>query len=309
MSFESILGSQYSKNIGNGVGAKFDRFLSHIELTDAQVKDAINKHQRIRQMLHQEYYSTPYETKTSMIIGSYAKNTAIRPPRDIDLLFFLPESARTKYGYWDTQVQSKILQEVKNKLQKFFSYSIIKVDAPVVYFPFQDSNFSVEVVPAFKNSFGEIEVCYTKNGGNYSKAYPTQEMNQLTNSNKRTSGNTVRLIKMIKVWQRFCNVELDSFAIELLCQEFLNSYEHCDKTSVYFDYMTRDFFKFLKNRYSTSLTKPGEFFSNYSIGDSWKSKAERAHLRAEKAISYTRDSQISLADEEWRKIFGVLFVG
>lgn len=309
MGLDSILSGQYSKNIGNGVGAKFERFLSHIELTDSQVKDAINKHQRIRQILHQEYYNTPFETKTSMLIGSYAKNTAIRPPRDIDLLFFLPETARSKYSYWDSQIQSKILQEVKTKLQKNFPYSEIRVDAPVIFFPFQESNFSVEVVPAFKNSYGEIEVCYTKNGGSYSKAYPTQEMNQLTTSNKRSNGNTVKLIKMIKIWQRFCNVDLDSFAIELLCQEFLNYYEHHDKSSVYFDYMTRDFFKFLKNRYSTSLTKPGEFFSNYTIGDTWKSKAEMAHLRAEKATSYMNEGKIASADEEWRKIFGALFVG
>lgn len=292
----------------SGTGAKFDRFLSHIQLTDKQIEDAVSKHTRIRKALHAEFYGTPYTTTTSMLIGSYGKNTAIRPPRDIDLLFILPESARSKYGYWTPNIQSRILQDVKLKLQKNFTTKM-SADGPVIYIPFTDSTFSVEVVPAFKKYDGCFEVCYTKDGGSWGIAYPEAEASQLIKSNLKTNGNTIKLIKMIKIWQYVWSVELESFGIEILCQDFLSSYEHASKTSVYHDYMIRDFFKFITNKWTNSVYKPGGYLDSFELGDSWRSKATSALRRAEKAVAFESAGKQADANNEWRMIFGDYFVG
>ena len=293
---------------GNGTGARFNRFLANIQVTDYQTNDAVTKHERIRRALHAEYYSTPYSTTTSLLIGSYGKKTSVRPPRDIDLIFILPENVRSKFPYFTDNIQSRILQEIKLKLQRLFPLTKMSADGPVIYIPFSDSSFSVEVVPAFKRVSGGYDVCYTKNGGSWGVAYPEIEAAQLVNSNQRTDGNTTKLIKMIKVWQYFCNVELESFAIEILCQEFLRSYSHASKTSVYYDYMVRDFFKFISERWSGTVSKPGTLFDEININpDLWKSKAKSAYLRAQKACEL--EAFPTSANVEWRKIFGDYFVG
>jgi len=302
------LGFVSNSSAGTGVGAKFDRFLRKIQLTEAQTADAISKHERIREALNEHYYGKSLISNTSQLIGSYGKRTAIRPPRDVDLLFVLPESVRSKYTIFDSNIQSRILQEVKTVLQRRFPLTKMSADGPVIYIPFTESSFTVELVPAFRIYSGRFEVCYTKDGGSWGTTYPDEEANQLTASNQKTNGNTIRLIKMMKKWQYYCNVELDSFAIELLCQEFLQTYQYADKSSVYYDWMVRDFLKHILNKFFNSVSKPGFLLSELDIGDEWKSKARSALQRVEKAISL-EEKYPYLATEEWQKVFGSDFTG
>jgi hypothetical protein len=41
-----------------------------------------------------------------------------------------------------------------------------------------------------------------------------------------------------------------------------------------------------------------------SLGDAWKSKAESAQGRAEKACGYESENLLYLAGEQWQMIFG-----
>jgi len=107
---------------------------------------------------------------------------------------------------------------------------------------------------------------------------------------------------MIKCWQGECSVPLKSFWIELLVVRFLAQWEHAGKTSVYYDWMVRDFFYFLVNQAFGSVYAPGTGEAMY-IGDAWKSRAESARDRAARACGYESQSS-SLAGPEWRKIFG-----
>ena len=111
------------------VTQRFNQFLSNIQLTKAQLEDAITKHNGVRQTLHEAYYSSAYKSlterqlelaiyksrvieayiksdvqldegykyRTSLLVGSYGKNTAIAPPSDIDILFELPASEFSRY--------------------------------------------------------------------------------------------------------------------------------------------------------------------------------------------------------------------
>ena len=71
------------------IGAKFERFLSNIQLTDAQIADAQTKHEGVRKALRNFYYPQVFFGTISILIGSYGKNTACRPPKDVDTLFIM----------------------------------------------------------------------------------------------------------------------------------------------------------------------------------------------------------------------------
>ena len=69
------------------VRRRFTQFLANIKLTDAQFQDGITKQAGIRDCLNRHYYELSSETENSMLIGSWGKDTRVKPPRDIDILF------------------------------------------------------------------------------------------------------------------------------------------------------------------------------------------------------------------------------
>jgi hypothetical protein len=291
----------------SGVSAKFDRFLSNIQLTKAQSDDAITKHTGVRKALHAAYYSAPFEPGTSILVGSYGKDSAVRPPADIDILFRMPGSLFSKYDSSPGNGQSQLLQHVKSVLKRTYPTTDMRADGQVVVVPF--TSFAVEVAPVFDRSLGGYSYPDTHGGGSWKVTNPAAEMKRLTDSNARSSGKTTHLLRIMKVWKRACDTPIKSFAIELMVVDFLATWQYYDKTSVYYDYMVRDFFAYILQRVRGSAPIPGT--TDYlAFGDEWQSKAESALERAKKACTYEADQdKDKLATEEWKKVFGDLFQG
>ncbi|NOT78450.1 MAG: hypothetical protein HOP07_05545 [Bacteriovoracaceae bacterium] len=305
---------QPAKAEGTGIGAKFSRFLSNIELSPTQKENASARHRALRAKLDIEFPGS-----RSFIVGSYGKNTSIRPPSDLDIMLVLPTHIYDRYstiGYLlgSRNAQSEFLQEIKRRIQKVYPNTDMSADGQVIVLKFANS-FSVEIIPCFEISgfySKKYRIADTNHGGRWREEDPDGESAAITASNKLTNGNTVRLIKMLKCWKRTCNVPLKSFHLEILAQDFLRSYEHKDKSTLYFDYMTRDFFKWLYGRvdnfFGVYITRPGTGES-INIGTTWQSKAESARDRALKAIDYENREMPYSANGEWQKIYGTDFSG
>jgi hypothetical protein len=236
-----------------------------------------------------------------MLVGSWGKSTQIRPPRDIDILFVLPYSVYQRYEQVSGNKQSQLLQEVKRVLSATYPNTSMRADGQVVLVPF--SSYNVEVVPAFVLNNGQYWICNTNDGGKYETTDPDAEIEKVKKSNDATNGNTRNLIRMMKCWQGYCNVSLKSFCIELLVIEFLESYQYRDRTTVYYDWMVRDFFQFLIGKSNGYVFAPG-MIKLIWLGNAWKSKAESAFERAKKAVQYEADHKPYDAGAEWQKIFG-----
>lgn len=288
-------------------GAKFRRFLSNIQLTKPQLEDAKTKHNGVRKTLHDAYYSTSYTGGTSILVGSYGKNTAVRPPSDIDILFVMPPDQYQRYDSYTGNGQSQLLQDAKKILLKTYSTTDIKGDGQVVSVPFQ--SFAVEVVPVYKTGLsGDYLTPDTHEGGKWKRTNPKAESKNISDSNTESKDNTVHLIKMLKVWKRNCNVEVKSLGIELMAIEFIGGWSNKGNSHVYYDWMIRDFFKYMLTKKDSVFLIPG-IFEIYSVGSTWESKANSAFTRAKKACGYERDKNDELANVEWKKIFGYLYIG
>ena len=83
------------------------------------------------------------------------------------------------------------------------------------------------------------------------------------------------------------------------------SWQHKGNSSVYYDWMVRDFFYFLKNKSQwSSVYVPGTY-EVITLGDTgWQSRAETAYNRAVKATEYEASEMPYSAGGEWQKIFG-----
>ncbi|TQF27425.1 hypothetical protein UNPF46_30630 [Bradyrhizobium sp. UNPF46] len=283
------------------VSRRFEQFLENIKLTVAQASDGETKHKNVRSCLNSRYYSSTSETANSRLIGSWGKSLRIRPPRDVDVLFQIPYETYQRFEQRTGNKQSQLLQEVRDVLKARFSSTDVKGDGPAVVVPFQ--SYKVELVPAVKLTSGQFWICITKDGGSYKTFDPDAELEKLRASDQRSNGNTRALIRMMKVWQAYCSVPLKSFHIELLAVNFLGQWANYDKSTVYYDWMVRDFFSYIKDKDWTYLYAPGTSESMLLDG-SWKSRAESAHARAVKACENEAGGYNYLAGEEWQKIFG-----
>lgn len=284
-----------------GVSERFTTFLSNIRLTDAQKTDGATKRESVCSALNWKYYSSTSGTNNSFYVGSWGKLTRIRPPRDVDVLFKLPNSVYERFQGKTGNKQSQLLQEVKNVLVASFPKTDIRGDGPVVLVPFQ--SYAVELLPAFVLTSGQYWIPITANGGSYKTFDPDAEIKHINDSNGKTNNNTLDLVRMLKCWQAHCSVPLKSFYLELLAVKFLDQWEHAGKSKTYYDWMTRDFFGWLVNQAWGTLYVPGTW-EILSLGNAWKSKAQSAYDRAAKATQNEADNLPYTAGEEWQKIFG-----
>lgn len=284
------------------VTTRFTKFIQNLNLTEAQLVDGATKFKGVVSTLNAAYYGTNSEIDHAFYIGSWAKHTRIRPPRDVDLYFLLPAEVHNRFEKYNGNKQSALLQEVKSKLLASYPLSEINGDGPVVLAAFW--SFNVEVVPAFALQEDRTYwVPKTQNGGSYMVTKPLHEVDAIETADKLSDSNVRKLIRMLKCWQANCNVELRSFYLELLAIEFMGQWIYKDKSYFYYDWMCRDFFAWLITKAGSFLLAPGTFETLW-IGDTWKIKAETASSRALKACDYEHNSKEGDAGEEWQKIFG-----
>jgi hypothetical protein len=285
---------------------RFKAFLDNVALTTSQVEDGEKKYKGVVSCLNAAYWGHASETLNAFLIGSWAKQTRIRPPRDVDIYFVLPLAVYERFQAYDSSVnrQSALLQEVKGKLLATYPASVIKGDGPVVVAGF--TSYNVEIVPAFLFSAEDRSyyVCDTKNGGRYVTTKPLHEVDAINSADTRNNYNVRPLVRMLKCWQAYCTVPIKSFFLELLAVDFLDQWPHRDQSYFYYDWMCRDFFKWMVGKANGFVMAPGTWEVMW-IGDAWKSRAESAYSRASKACDYERDNDMCNAGDEWQKIFGI----
>lgn len=283
------------------VRPRFDQFNRELALTARQEIDAWTKWTGVVSSLNRHYYDIDSRTDNSFLIGSWAKGTAGRPPRDIDLYFVLPYEVYQRFQNHLWNRQSALLQEMKDVLSVTYPETDMTADGQIVLVRFD--SYNVEVVPAFALTNGRYWICDTNNGGRYKETDPPRERDYIETSDQATNRNLCTFIRMCKAWQKTCAVPIKSFHLELIAAEFLLQSPWRWYDFFWFDWIARDFFLYLSARANSWLTVPGTGEMMY-LGNEWQSRAESAHKRALKACTFEWENRVEEAGEEWQKIFG-----
>lgn len=283
------------------VAARFDAFVAALHLTPRQLTDGNTKQSGVRKCLNVHYWGLNAETANSMLVGSWGKSTQIRPPRDVDVLFQLPKSVYDRFQSRGGNGQSALLQEVKDVLAVTYPTTSMRADGQVVVVPFE--SYGVEVVPAFQLTDGKYWICDTNEGGRYSTIDPIGEAADIAAVDTLTNGNARRLIRMLKRWQATCSVPMKSFWLEVAATFFLRHWRFSDKTSVYHDWMIRDFFAFIL-QYGGGFVRLPNMTEWQPLGWEWVSRARTAFATAAEACRLEAGNYVYAAGDEWQKIFG-----
>jgi Second Messenger Oligonucleotide or Dinucleotide Synthetase domain len=283
------------------VRQRFEQFHRNLLLTALQQVDGLTKRGGVVGCLNRHYYGVASKTDNSFLLGSWGKDTANRPPRDVDVYFVLPTHVYHRFQGRVWNRQSALLQEVKDILRGTYPDTDMSGDGQVVVVRFE--SYSVEVVPAFLLTSGRYWICNTHDGGSYKETDPWAEVNYIGAVDKANNNNLRPLIRMLKAWQHWCSVPIKSFELELLAADFLAQSPWRLYDFFWFDWITRDFFAYLYHKANSAIVVPGTFEVIF-LGNAWQSRAESAYYRAGRACDHERDNRVEDAGEEWQKIFG-----
>lgn len=281
----------------------FKIFVNNLEPTN--ISDMETTVSGIAKKLNKYYYNLTGDTSSHMyIVGSVGRTTAIKGVSDLDILFDLPNSVYKKFDNYESNGQSKLLQEVKNVLKVRYTNTDISGDGQVVVIKF--SNYTVELVPGFKQSDGSFKYPDTNNGGSWKITKPLVEIEESKSTSEDTDDNFRYIANMLRAWKNKQGFKFGGLLIDTLTYNFLNSktqYRNIGFDS-YLD-MTKELFKYLKE-----LNKDQSYW--YALGSNQQvyncdngkfvTKAKNAYKKIE---NLTEES--SNINKELRKIFGSKF--
>lgn len=284
----------------------FTAFLANLRLTDTERADALTKASNLAQCLHNKYrHQLPFHSEECLLVGSFGKGTAIRPPSDLDMLYLLPNEDHHRICQRMGNVQSTLLQEVKECLKVKFPRTDLRADGQVVQVPFE--TYAIELVPCWKCVDGTYKTPDTNNGGSWRWSNPYLEGGAIYTADLISSGKASHLIQMLKAWKRNCSLELSSLILELLAVEFVTQWRYRNESVLWYDWMIRDFFSWMYFQRDRTLPIPGSR-NTIAVGCDWLPRALDALKAALAACLHEYNNYNCLSVDEWQKIFGGQFL-
>lgn len=201
--------------------ARFNEFASALEITCNEQKDASALHTDVRQRLD----GSSLEIERDFLSGSYARETKIRPLKDIDLVMILEEDAYP--GYDDDSDPAALLDEVKDVLDELYEDDdtvTIEMQHRSVNLTFTDPPYGFDVVPAFVVD-GDVLRIPDRKHDMWPRTNPAKHRELLTNANneQHTDGTIVPIIKMLKAWNTNQGGLVKSFWIEAQTMQIFTS--------------------------------------------------------------------------------------
>jgi hypothetical protein len=272
----------------------FKELLSNVAIDNAATISI--KYGEITRSLNQNFRDTESKTNNTLQVGSYGRWTGIKGISDLDMLYIMPSSQ------WDIYKndQSKLLTATKDAIKARYPNTKVKVDRLVVQVIY--TNFMVEVQPVFSRQDGGFYYPDTYNCGIWKVTKPQEEIDEVKNFVNNKSNNFRHLCKMVRAWKNKHGVGMGGLLIDTLAYNFLNSTTDYDnKSFTYYDWMCRDFFKFLadepnKNHYAALGSR-----QQVKVRSKFQRKAKKGYNLCLKAIDA---GEADSANKKWKKVFG-----
>ncbi|HAT8967992.1 TPA: nucleotidyltransferase [Legionella pneumophila subsp. pneumophila] len=290
-----------------GIAEKFENFCSALRMSKQTVENISYRAKRITRQINSDFWGIDSDSRYSLFVGSYGRGTEIHTS-DIDIIIQLPYSTYQRYNSYQSNGQSALLQGVRDSLKKTYATTHLSGDGQVVKLAFND-DICFEIVPAFINQDGKSYTYPdTNNGGSWKTTDPKSEISEMTSANILWNKNLKRLCRMARSWKDQWDIPISGLLIDTLSYNFLRSWQYRDKSFTYYDWMTRDFFEFIKNQKSTQnyWIAPGSAQYVWRKG-TFEYKALQCHNLAIEAIKCEENNMPYTADDYWRKIYGNKF--
>lgn len=290
-----------------GLAEWFSTFCSDLQVQDGGTISS--RYKSITRRLNTDFWDTTSDTSHSLYVGSYGRNTAIQGFSDLDMIFELPASLYFQYDAYQGNGQSALLQAVRASMQKTYSTSAVGADGQVVVVSFQDG-ITFELVPVFNNKAGSYTYPDSNGGGSWRTTNPRPEIQAIRDRNNACNVNLVPLCRMMRAWKREWDVKIGGLLIDTLSYQFVGNYTYRDKSYLYYDFMCRDFFKWMADQDIEQEYWKAPGSGQYVDGKGlFQYKAKRCYNVSLEAIAHemAEPKQEWSAKQKWRDIFGTTF--
>ena len=289
-----------------GLADWFSEFCSKLAIPQDKRSSIVTRYQSITSRLNQDFWNSSSGSNNSIYVGSYGRGTAINGFSDLDMLFVLPFTTYQQYNSYINNGQSALLQAVRNSMQKTYPTTSIGADGQVVSVSFTD-DITFEVVPCFLNKDDSYTFADSNGGGKWKVTNPKPEINAIASGDSETNGNLKRLCKMFRAWKNKWSVPMGGLMIDTFAYRFLENWEHKKDTYIFYDWVSRDFFKYLME-----LDDSRSYW--YAIGSNqyiyrqgpFSFKAKQCYNISLEAIEKEKDYPYT-AKSKWRDIYGSQF--
>ncbi|ARX15483.1 MULTISPECIES: SMODS domain-containing nucleotidyltransferase [Enterobacteriaceae] len=290
-----------------GLAEWFCGFCSNLTVKDGGTIST--RYRNITKRLNTDFWDSSSDTSHSLYVGSYGRNTATQGLSDLDMIFQLPYSEYQKYNSYLGNGQSALLQAVKRSIEKTYATTSIRGDGQVILVPFNDG-ITFEVVPAFLNVSDSYTFPDANGGGRWRITNPKPEISAMRLRNNITNNNLVQLCRMARAWKRKWDVPISGLLIDTLAYQFIENWAHRDKSYLYYDLMSRDFFKWMADQDTSKEYWKAPGSGQYVYGKGlFQYKAKRCYNISLEAIEHemaTPKREWS-AKQKWREIYGSTF--
>ncbi len=290
-----------------GLADWFSAFCSNLQVKD---RGTISyRYKEITKRLNSDYWATTSDTAHSLYVGSYGRGTAIDGISDLDVIFQLPYSVYEQYDRYSGNGQSALLQAVKASVERRYATTNVRADGQVIQIPFDDG-ITFELVPAFINTDDSYTFPNANGGGSWKVTDPKPEIKAIKDRNDACNGNLVPLCRMARAWKNKWDVKIGGLLIDSLAYQFIENYQHRDKSYLYYDFMCRDFFKWMSDQSETQEYWRAPGSGQYVYGKGlFQYKAKRCYNIATEAIVHEQATpkQEWSARQKWRDVFGSAF--
>jgi Second Messenger Oligonucleotide or Dinucleotide Synthetase domain len=283
----------------------FSTFCTNILIRDGGTIST--RYKAITKRLNSDFWSLDSDIYHSLYVGSYGRNTAAQPFSDLDMIFELPANLYGRYNMYQGNGQSALLQAVSGSLQKTYTSSKVGADGQVIAIAFTDG-INFEIVPVFPAEEGMYTFPDANGGGRWRSTNPRPEIKAIRERNYACNGNLIPLSRMMRSWKSKWDVRIGGLLIDTLAYQFIETWQYRDKSYMYYDWMCRDFFKWMseQNAEQEYWKAPGSGQYVYGKG-LFQYKAKRCYNISIDAIQSASDGYEYTARSTWRDIFGTAF--
>lgn len=247
--------------------------------------------------LNKKFRDTESKTANTLQVGSFGRKTGINGLSDLDMLYIMPQG---KWATYEDRGQLRLLQHTRDAIQERYPTTTVKVDRLVVTVTYKD--FHVEVQPVFEQTDGSYKYPDTKGESSWKITKPREEMAELSTKDATKNYNLKRLCKMARAWRNKHGLEMGGLLVDTLAYNFLSqTTEYDDKSFLYFDWLSRDFFHYLwklpeQDRYAAPGSQQW-----VRVKKKFQRKARKAYALSVEAIEAEKQKN---ANEKWRKVYG-----
>jgi hypothetical protein len=189
--------------------------LKNIEPSPTQKQGAVRSHNYLRDVLCTGQYAN--RIKHSYLSGSYARDTAIAPLDDVDIIFVINPLM------WETGIFSSkpppatILRSFANAVRRRYPDSSVRTQRRSICL--QLSHLDIDVVPAIEaDESGEIIWVPDVDTGRWIKSSPKRHSDVATNINQARKNKFKPLVKLLKYWNSNLptTANIKSFVLETM---------------------------------------------------------------------------------------------